>query len=918
MSRLAQIFRIAAGINIIIALFAVFNFFSSIQGVATKRAASKPASKPISSSSSSGKVSFLPSGSGDSYYGSGGQVLASAAANEASPAPQPAEPILNKYLKANDKTEFWAPVGDNKSLGRREDQFDSIWLSKFDVDEHGTLDARGRSFTFGKEKYDAITVLDLNGNFNARSARIQKDLTVRGTKVRIGKAGSGDIVNTGTVAISPSGSLYWGSRILCDSGGNCGGSAYEVPLTFNNGLTRDGSTVQLGGALIESTEIENGGFNFTITGPGNVGIGSEGPTEKLTVEGNVLVSENMALGGASIDSTKILNIDANTTTGSGYNFGINSVIEQTVTSPGGYQVGVKGEAMFNSNSGSLYSFEGVEAYATKYGSSNADRGTGVSAEMLNSGSGTVNRGVGVGANITNNSTGEVTNAWALYSSVNNTNASGTLGSAVGLRISDWSNTGTVNTSYGIYIDSTIDVGATKYSIYSASTSDSYLAGRLGIGATAPADLAEIKFSSTTPNGYGLKINNTDVSGSKGNAHVTFARNGTVQFALGINGAASDDFYIGTTSVPASPRLVIKNSTGDVGIGATSPIALLDVYKSTGTASTVLFSVTNPTGSVGGTDSVFKVTADGNTYTDAAYNVSAADLAELYDPASGENLKPGDLVSVSSGTKVKKTSSAYDAKVLGVVSTEPGIKLGNTDSTNSGKIPVALSGRVPVKVSGENGPISVGDELSPSSVAGVAMKAASYGAVIGKALESFDGSGKSDQGNILVFVNLTKSLLDTSIYAKGEAVDSIDKIVASITKAMATEFKIKDLIAEDIKVKSARVSGNSVFEEDLEVQGDTKLKDTSISGTLTADTVSADVLRLSSKALGSGKIKAGDKSVKIDSSAVKDDSLIFVTLTSDKYAVISVTDKNPGENFTVSMENDLPDDVSFNWLIINKL
>jgi hypothetical protein len=53
--------------------------------------------------------------------------------------------------------------------------------------------------------------------------------------------------------------------------------------------------------------------------------------------------------------------------------------------------------------------------------------------------------------------------------------------------------------------------------------------------------------------------------------------------------------------------------------------------------------------------------------------------------------------------------------------------------------VALSGRVPVKVSLENGEIKKGDYLTSSSTPGVAMKALRPGPVVGKALEGFDSS-----------------------------------------------------------------------------------------------------------------------------------------------------------------------------------
>ena len=64
------------------------------------------------------------------------------------------------------------------------------------------------------------------------------------------------------------------------------------------------------------------------------------------------------------------------------------------------------------------------------------------------------------------------------------------------------------------------------------------------------------------------------------------------------------------------------------------------------------------------------------------------------------------------------------------------------------IAIALSGRVPVKVSTENGAIVAGDYLTSSSITGVAMKATKAGPIIGLAMESYDGT---DVGKVLTFI-----------------------------------------------------------------------------------------------------------------------------------------------------------------------
>ena len=62
--------------------------------------------------------------------------------------------------------------------------------------------------------------------------------------------------------------------------------------------------------------------------------------------------------------------------------------------------------------------------------------------------------------------------------------------------------------------------------------------------------------------------------------------------------------------------------------------------------------------------------------------------------------------------------------------------------------VALSGRVPVKVSIENGIIRTGDLLTSSSLPGVAMRATKAGQIIGQAMMPFEGDGI---GLVLAFV-----------------------------------------------------------------------------------------------------------------------------------------------------------------------
>jgi hypothetical protein len=139
---------------------------------------------------------------------------------------------------------------------------------------------------------------------------------------------------------------------------------------------------------------------------------------------------------------------------------------------------------------------------------------------------------------------------------------------------------------------------------------------------------------------------------------------------------------------------------------------------------------------------FYVRNDGAVYADGRFNAGGADIAELLPAA--QNLEPGDVLVMGANGQLARSTSPYDPAVVGVYSTQPGFVGGaNPDGKDEGKVPLAIVGIVPCKVSAENGPIGVGDLLTTSRTAGHAMKAtnAPAGTVVGKALgELREGNG----------------------------------------------------------------------------------------------------------------------------------------------------------------------------------
>ena len=133
-----------------------------------------------------------------------------------------------------------------------------------------------------------------------------------------------------------------------------------------------------------------------------------------------------------------------------------------------------------------------------------------------------------------------------------------------------------------------------------------------------------------------------------------------------------------------------------------------------------------------------------------------DVAE-WVPAS-RALPAGTVVTLdpTKSNHVEASSKAYDTRVAGVVSEQPGITLGEHGEN---KVLGATTGRVRLKVDASNGPILVGDLLVTSDIPGVAMKSKAIdvggveihrpGTLIGKALEPL----ARGRGEILVLLSL---------------------------------------------------------------------------------------------------------------------------------------------------------------------
>ena len=118
-----------------------------------------------------------------------------------------------------------------------------------------------------------------------------------------------------------------------------------------------------------------------------------------------------------------------------------------------------------------------------------------------------------------------------------------------------------------YYDVALDAGQFTISDHTSERMRIDSSGNVGIGTDLPLDLLHI--NSDTTDARLLLDGHTNFD-----AELKFAENGSVKYTVG-HDAATDSFRIGTTNVDTNPRLVI-DSSGNVGIGTTSPSAILQV------------------------------------------------------------------------------------------------------------------------------------------------------------------------------------------------------------------------------------------------------------------------------------------------------------------------------------------------------
>ncbi|MFY9618745.1 MAG: hypothetical protein WAM70_14100 [Pyrinomonadaceae bacterium] len=327
---------------------------------------------------------------------------------------------------------------------------------------------------------------------------------------------------------------------------------------------------------------------------------------------------------------------------------------------------------------------------------------------------------------------------------------------------------------GIRINGTPISGSGQWT---GTSSIYYNGGNVGIGTTSPSTKLEL-----APNSA-IKLGNAYFSSGGDYVHLSNNEwyNGTSWTANApgalIQISGQDVNFYRHDAAGSHTHSMNINSAGNVGIGTATPLYSLDVNggvngfrakAATASSNDAIATFENSSGvqaiirgngyiGIGKPDPQYKLDVVGDIKASGTIHAKYQDLAEWVP--SSEQLAAGTVVvlDTTKSNQVIASGTAYDTRVAGVISAQPGITLGES---GEGKVLVATTGRVRVKVDASRGPIQIGDLLVTSEVAGVAMKSEPVefagrkmhmpGTIIGKALEPL---AKGSSGEILVLLSL---------------------------------------------------------------------------------------------------------------------------------------------------------------------
>ena len=254
---------------------------------------------------------------------------------------------------------------------------------------------------------------------------------------------------------------------------------------------------------------------------------------------------------------------------------------------------------------------------------------------------------------------------------------------------------------------------------------------IGVGTTTPTDFLHVSFSDAGGVFTGYAVQNRSASAAASSGMLFYDQNGVLGQFQGFNNS-THEYRINNIAAGGSINFMIGSSSkflvtnnGNIGIGAVPGVTE-------------------------------KLHVAGNVVVDGNLGAKYQDVAEWVE--TGAPLEAGTVVIVdpTESNRVLAAPRAYDTRVAGAVSRQPGLVLGEQADSKS---MIAQSGRVRVKADATYGAIKIGDLLVTSPNPGYAMRSKPMrvgresihrpGTLLGKALEALpDGKGE-----ILVLLTL---------------------------------------------------------------------------------------------------------------------------------------------------------------------
>jgi hypothetical protein len=310
--------------------------------------------------------------------------------------------------------------------------------------------------------------------------------------------------------------------------------------------------------------------------------------------------------------------------------------------------------------------------------------------------------------------------------------------------------------------------------------------------------------STTSNSYGIQVATSAGTGTITNGYGILINDvrGTNDYAIWQEGTDDSSVFNGTVDVGFQGAVTVN--------GVCHSGTDLDVATTT-------------------TRTLVACSAAPNDYAEfypAEVGVEAGDIVAttpnmLTYEAQGADAETGIVYSLGQKQiSIIKKASAGDS-ALGIISTAPYQTIGKDIPTSANRKPLALSGRVPVKVNNEGGAISAGDKITLSSVPGVGRKATANSYTVGTALQSFS----STSGVIYVMVSNSYYAPPVSSVLQGASLDVSGNSVLNGDVQMNASLNVSG----PTTVSTLTVTGNTTIQQNLVVLGNTTVQSLTVNG-----------------------------------------------------------------------------------------